>query len=557
MRLKIYRFHRVLALVLTIVALMAGQSAWAVGTFSVQSSTAIVNGVTTTTFTITRTGNTTVTEMVYYRTVSLSAIAGQHFTAKTGTLTFAPDEADKEIAVTENTPGTAAYLYQNGTSRKYRFEVLDQGGFRLAYTDRTITTGTSVPSSGAFDIKDVTIQENEYTANDAGYDKNGYKSVASSSYFNKAAPKAYYQFIGAQLRMTLSMQAKENDDAYEYLQLLVDNTSTCDNRDDCSNGDPGNISSSKYMAGFEMNTVSKDDTYRSYTFPVLSAGHNEGAANPWSHGDKWPLKKQKFNGNRATDGRIIIPTAFNTLVLRLNASGSSGSDEWAAKNVVAHIQAVDGTAPSRLGDPVVSGSMHAKGNTFYVSVPFDEIVTVTGTPTLSTTWGSASYVSSNGGSGSNVLTFSGTITASAGTALTVNSISGTIKDLAGNELSSAGKAINKNIGITVDANHSFTITYDLADGTVATANPDSYTYETATFTLKNQSGQATPLLAGLVATGIRRRQPSPSLPARMATRPSPPTGRPSGGRTTAKPAMTRTMPTSYPPLTVWTCWPRW
>lgn len=188
MRLKIYRFHRVLALVLTIVALMAGQSAWAVGTFSVQSSTAIVNGVTTTTFTITRTGNTTVTEMVYYRTVSLSAIAGQHFTAKTGTLTFAPDEADKEIAVTENTPGTAAYLYQNGTSRKYRFEVLDQGGFRLAYTDRTITTGTSVPSSGAFDIKDVTIQENEYTANDAGYDKNGYKSVASSSYFNKAAP---------------------------------------------------------------------------------------------------------------------------------------------------------------------------------------------------------------------------------------------------------------------------------------------------------------------------------------------------------------------------------
>ena len=480
---------KIISLLLLLITLLAVQTVHAASTFTVTNTSG------TSKFVITRTTNTSTTETVKYRTVSLSAIAGMHFTEKVGELTFDATHNSREVEVTENTPGTAAYLYQNGTSRKYRFEVLDQGGFRLAYTDRTITTGTSVPSSGAFDIKDVTIQENEYTANDAGYDKNGYKSVASSSYFNKAAPKAYYQFIGAQLRMTLSMQAKENDDAYEYLQLLVDNTSTCDNRDDCSNGDPGNISSSKYMAGFEMNTGSKDDTYRSYTFPVLSAGHNEGAANPWSHGDKWPLKKQKFNGNRATDGRIIIPTAFNTLVLRLNASGSSGSDEWAVKNVKAHIQAVDGTAPSRLGDPVISGSMHAKGNTFYVSVPFDEIVTVSGTPTLSTTWGSASYVSSNGGSGSNVLTFSGTITASAGTALTVNSISGTIKDLAGNELSSAGKAINKNIGITVDANHSFTITYDLADGTVVTANPDSYTYETATFTLKK------PIRAGYTFAG--------------------------------------------------------
>ena len=480
---------KIISLLLLLITLLAVQTVHAASTFTVTNTSG------TSKFVITRTTNTSTTETVKYRTVSLSAIAGMHFTEKVGELTFDATHNSREVEVTENTPDTDAYKFQNGTSRMYRFEVLDQGGFRLASTDRTITTGTSVPSSGAFDIKDVTIQENEYTANDAGYDKNGYKSVASSSYFNKAAPKAYYQFIGAQLRMTLSMQAKENDDAYEYLQLLVDNTSTCDNRDDCSNGDPGNISRSKYMAGFEMNTGSKDDTYRSYTFPVLSAGHNEGAANPWSHGDKWPLKKQKFNGNRATDGRIIIPTAFNTLVLRLNASGSSGSDEWAVKNVKAHIQAVDGTAPSRLGDPVISGSMHAKGNTFYVSVPFDEIVTVSGTPTLSTTWGSASYVSSNGGSGSNVLTFSGTITASAGTALTVNSISGTIKDLAGNELSSAGKAINKNIGTTVDANHTFTITYDLADGTVATANPDSYTYETATFTLKK------PIRAGYTFAG--------------------------------------------------------
>ena len=505
------KFNGVLTLVLTIAALTVGQSVWAASTFTVTNTSG------TSKFVITRTSNTSATETVNYRTVSLSAIAGQHFTDKTGTLTFDATHNSREVEVTENTPGTDAYKYQNGTSRKYRFEVLDQGGFRLAYTDRTITTGTSVPSSNAFAVKDVIIQTNEYTADDKGYDKNGYKSVSSSSFFTSSnAPKNYLKHIGAQLLMTLSFQGKENDDAYEYLQLLFNETTNCDGRSGKSNGDPGDPNLSSYMAGFEMNTGTKDDTYRSYTFPILDVESGGKANDPWGYdptNHKWPLKKQNFkSGSRATDGRIIVPMDFSSIVLRLNASGGSGSDEWAVKNVKAHIQAVDGTAPSRLGDPVISGSMHAKGNTFYVSVPFDEIVTVSGTPTLSTTWGSASYVSSNGGSGSNVLTFSGTITASAGTALTVNSISGTIKDLAGNELSSAGKAINKNIGITVDANHSFTITYDLADGTVATANPDSYTYETATFTL-NKPIRAGYTFAGWTGSNGNTPQTTVTIPA--------------------------------------------
>ena len=483
--------NRIIKVMLLVLSMTVGQNAWAEDLWTVTNPTG-------STFRITRPdSHVGTTETVKYRTVNLSAFAGQHYTAVNSEVTFGVNDTYKEVTVMEMTPSQDAYKFQNGTSRKYRFEVLDQGGFRLASTDRTITTGTSVPSSGAFDIKDVNIYSSEYTADDDGYDVNGYKSVGSSDYFTSSnAPKAYLQYIGAELRMTLSLQAKENDDAYEYLQLLFDNTSTCDNRSGAKNGDPGTPNLSRYMAGFEMNTGSLDATYRSYTFPILDVEDGGNATNPWGYGSAWPLSKQKFkSGSRATDGRIIVPMNFSSIVLRLNASGGSGSDEWAVKNVKAHIQAVDGTAPSRLGNPVISGSTHAKGNTFYVSIPFDEIVTVTGTPTLSTSWGNASYVSTNGGSGSNVLTFSGTITASAGTTLTVNSISGTIKDLAGNELSSAGKAINKNIGITVDANHSFTITYDLADGTVATANPDSYTYETATFTLKK------PIRAGYTFAG--------------------------------------------------------
>ena len=84
-----------LTAVLTIAALAVGQSAWAVGTFTVNAS--YDSSTNQTTFTITRTGDTSATETVYYRTVSLSAIAGQHFTAQSGNLTFDADHNERSV----------------------------------------------------------------------------------------------------------------------------------------------------------------------------------------------------------------------------------------------------------------------------------------------------------------------------------------------------------------------------------------------------------------------------------------------------------------------------
>ena len=461
--------------ILLLLLLLAPAGAWAQNTWTVTNPSG-------STFTVSR-SNTSIAETVIYRTVNLSAYAGIHYVAKSDTLIFAAGIPSRTVTVSELTPSNNnAYKYQNTTSRSYRFEVTDQGGFYLAHCTRSNSSGTSVTSSGVFDVKDVTIQSAEYTADDDGYDVNGYKSVGASSYCTSGT-QAYLTFLGVQLRMTLSFEAKENDDAYEYLQLLVDNTSTCDNRSGCSNGDPGNISLSRYMAGFEMNTGSKDDTYRSYTFPVTSVGNNAGATNPWGYGTTHPLTMQKFNTNcRATDGRLIIPTTFNTLVLRLNASGSSGSDEWAARYVKAHIQAVDATAPTKLDVSVAPGK-HAKGDTVYVSVAFSEIVTVTGSPYLTTTndnqWGTLSYYA---GSGSNVLTFRGIIPDAATGSLNVTGLSGTVKDLAGNSVSGGVTANNL---CSLDASYAWPITYDLAGGSVATPNPATYTWSTATFTLTN------------------------------------------------------------------------
>lgn len=442
--------NRILALVLTIVALMTGQEAWAESSWTVTN----ING-SSNTFTIKR-SEKGYAQTVHFRTISLSAYAGQHFTAVDMDYTFLDNEDEKTVTVTEMNPSTNAYKYQTGASRKYGFEVLDRAGFRLAYAERSKTWGTSVTSSGVFDTKDVTIQTSEYTADDKGYSANGYKSVDADKYCTSGT-QAYLGFLNAQLRMTLSFDAKENDDAYEYLQILFDNTSTCDARSGAKDGNPGTPNLSRYMAGFEMNTGSKDDTYRNYTFPVTDVGNDASATNPWGHGDKWPLKNQKFkSGYRATDGRLIVPTDFSTLVLRLNASGSSGSDEWAAKNVKAHIQAIDATAPTKFAVSVAPGR-HSKGNTVYVSVAFTEIVT-SSSPKLTSNWGNLTYVA---GSGTNVLTFSTTIPQNATGDLNITGISGTIRDLAGNSLSGGVTASSI---CTLDADFAYTIDDFQKDG---------------------------------------------------------------------------------------------
>ena len=80
---------QVLAVVLTIVALAMGQTAWAESTWTVTNNNGNSN-----TFTIKR-SETGYVQKVLYRTISLSAYAGQHFTAKYGELEFKEDEDTK------------------------------------------------------------------------------------------------------------------------------------------------------------------------------------------------------------------------------------------------------------------------------------------------------------------------------------------------------------------------------------------------------------------------------------------------------------------------------
>lgn len=270
-------------------------------------SVACSNSGTTTTFTIRRT-DTSKAETVRYRTVSLSAFEGQHFNAKNGTLKFAKGDDEKTVTITEKTPDDPVFRYQALVDwRTYRFEVTDTDGFTLASCDREMRTAIKVQTyagSGRFDLKDehtanlygagtayaIKITDDGYDSNPAGqnYKVHRYLSVDSSAFYDEAT-QGYFAATGAQLRMTLKLKAREVNDGYQYIQVLTDNTSSCDNRKDCKNGDPGNISLSRYMAGFEIDTGSTYTNFKTFTFPVLSAGNNAGAANPWGHGTNFPL----------------------------------------------------------------------------------------------------------------------------------------------------------------------------------------------------------------------------------------------------------------------------
>ena len=126
----------------TVAALLSAACA----TLTVHASTFTVGG-SGNNFIITRTGDTSAAETVRYRTVSLSALAGQHFVDKSGTLTFAPGQTGTNVSVTTRSPSNVAYTFQEGAaSRSYRFELTDEGGFPITNKVSSINTGTSINS---------------------------------------------------------------------------------------------------------------------------------------------------------------------------------------------------------------------------------------------------------------------------------------------------------------------------------------------------------------------------------------------------------------------------
>ena len=489
-------------IILILLTLLTSVTAWA-GVFSVTSSS--------NEFYIHH--NVRGTHTVYYRTVSLSAIAGIHYTETSGSITMT-DFEDRTITVDEtpNNDVNEKYHYQTGTTRTYRFEILDEGGFMMDYEDRDIDYGNNYKYNNPYVNKSVTdlvyfdnsgnIQsgnDNKYldvsysSANwikvtDAGYSQAVHNVSTGDLYNNNSALRAYMNSLGYKMYATVYFTQKEEKDGYQYIQILADNNSTFDGND--PDGAVNTPSTSLYKACFELSYTGGYITSEHhqffphrYDFVNKSAEQNAGLTRYSFDDGNTYLYEQEYKSNSynaSTSGSLILAPTVNNLNIRFDAAGNS-DDDWDFKDMKVRLALVDATAPTVLNNYKVSVGRHSKGNTIYVSVPFSEIVTVSGTPTLSTTWGTLTYVA---GSGTNVLTFSGDISISASGTFTVNSYNGTIADLAGNTFTGT---ISHAFGTSMDANYTYTITYKLGVGHMPSgqSNPTTYTYETPPITLIN------------------------------------------------------------------------
>ena len=454
------KLNQVLALVLTIVALMVGQEAWADQTWSITDNGNSAQNVTYRNFHITRT-ETTKEETVKYRTVSLTALAGKQFQEVTGEVTFGVGESEKTVSVTELSLGDADFIYCYNIpdmSRSYRFEVFDKDDHELVHFDRVFNHETryDVDPTKIFQNVEVTVFTDPVTVDDAanGFGQAHYEiNSGGSGFFSATAPQNYFSGVGLRLAMSFDFQAKEKEDGYQYIQVLVNNYQDYDSGN--QNGDVGELENAQLLAGFGHDPGKKNTHYAYYTFPVPADGdiaydNHDGLWRQYGN-TVGRLYSQKIKPGylHAKSGRMLADADFTRIVIRFDASGKN-DDQWQVKNLKAHIQAIDESNPTVIiGDIRLSPAPYTAGSTFYLCVPFNEIVQVYGTPTITTNWGDLTYYM---GSGTNVLIFRGIIgTGIDPTAeLTVTALSGgTVKDLRGNPFTGQ----ENSIGVTFPAQY--------------------------------------------------------------------------------------------------------
>ena len=463
---RTFTFRQILSTLLLIAAMTVGSSVFA-QTFTIEAT--YYSSTHKTLFTITRSGSSLPQQTIKYRTVNLSAYAGIHYTAVSDTYTFPENITTLQVEVSESAQNTTAYAYhyQIGTIRSYRFEVLDVNGFELASYKRDMTTGvqfsTSYLNNGVTDLVyfdnngqiqsgsgnkylDVSYSSANWTqVTDAGYGQ-GVHTVSTNSLYNSNSNlRTILTSLNYKMYATVYFTQKEEHDGYQYIQIYTGNAGTYDNVDD-PNGGVGTLTNSLYRACFILSyspsgSVMSDPHYQFFPHRYNYVDKAEEITAGISHYefdyDNSHLYQQKFISNSyksSTSGSLVLsPTAENINIRFAAGGGGNDHDEWDFKDLKVRLALVDETYPTliNMAGITVSAGPYVKGNTFYISVPFSEIVNTanySNNKKLVTSWGDAIYCH---GDGTNVITFKGTINANAGTTLAITSLQCNFKDLTG------------------------------------------------------------------------------------------------------------------------------
>ena len=441
------------------------------------------------TFTVSRSGGTDGEQTVYYRTVNGSAVGGTHFDHQSGTVIIADGQSSATITIAEHGVnevygGQAATGYSNAI-REYFVEIYRVDGGAVIEDNRATAkrtmTGNQMVDRNTFDEKTVTtVSDDDSKARmegdhqddkqkDGTYPGWGEKGRGTSQDHISLQTgisniQSYVQAVAKDIRFYVTFDAKEAESGYQAIQIVPGAETDISIYPYDKNGGKleGSYSVSTsvgYTALFEHGGSTKDTSWASYRFPVNANAKDTIATTSNKNDSK--LTQEAWKGNDTGD-YIAFPVNTDQVTVSYGACGDN-SDKWYTKNVVCHYQFSDTQEPRLLAIGDMGDSTYRVGDSFTVSLIFNEIVdsensTLEG-KTINTNWGKATYA---GGADTNVLYFTGTVPANATTPLTVNSIDSTavIADMAGNGGHSGSDSVTANVDTKTPG-------FNLSNGSIA------------------------------------------------------------------------------------------
>ena len=388
------------------------------------------------TFRVTWTGTVKREYTVHYRTVSGSAVAGTHFTAKSGTLTFGPGYEDTQTVTVNGINASNAYGGKNATmftskdcGRTFSLELSrPTGGVEIGTASATKTLmpdaahqvdpdyyknfregSISTEKYGPWTCSDTTKRgdasemgaeknwtafgwnqvESDFTLRDIGMVDHKGQQVCYGR--NDQWRKDYYDETASNIQFKVRLDASEEEDCYQFFKIQ-------------GHTDP--------------------NIYLTMRFEVVpgSKGSDTNIVMPFDHdsavGDAG--KTVKFTDSKSEEFKLLTqggetfyefhaPRApANGMNFFFAAAGGDNVNKWTMNNLRLLLRPGDYTEPGVAGVEVAGDKYHP-GEKFTVSVIFNEIVDhLDGAVSLSTNWGTAAYQS---GVGTNVLYFTGTVPA--------------------------------------------------------------------------------------------------------------------------------------------------
>ena len=411
------------------------------------------------TFTISRTGGTDGEQTVYYRTVNGSAVGGTHFTHAAGSVKFAKGETSKSVTVTELGANKAyssstATAYTNA-NRTYQLEIYRvSGGATIdgnkAKATRTMTVDTAKKVDRNIYNAFITIAEysSEMTRGDYDSDKLGWTKNAKGSAAARTVPveiksvdSDYWRNTASAFKYYMSLDIKEVESGYQHIQVTSGDSMDLSfypekgaYRDSSTSkviSDLNNYTA-VYAMTLEHGGNSKDTSYKSYSFPSQAA---TTARTPTT---------EFIKAGKGDKKALLFPVDTKNITVGYGGSGS-GSDKWMEKDEQHKIKLVDAIEPQLIAIAPMAEGEYLQGDSVTISLIFDEIVdsvnsaksNLSSSSTITTNWGTFKYA---GGADTNVLYFTGTVPANAGSSIKLKTLdcASRIKDLCDESGTNAG-----------------------------------------------------------------------------------------------------------------------